>query len=146
MANTNLRAAFVVALSSAGLIYLAVDAKAEPAGTGPIPAISEDDPNFDCRRDGNRVCGRLSPQVKPLVQRLAQRPGYVKPGQWVTPPGTVLVAECFAAYPGVNGRATPELLACLGQPDPSQGDPQVMTWHEHHVNHRNHVNRNLPSA
>lgn len=119
----------------------AFGASATTQATGPITPKAEDDPTFDCRRDGNRVCG--SPRLRLLVKLLAQRPGLVKPGAWVSPPGPVLVAECFAAYPGdgKTGRAPRELIDCLTQPDPRLSDRSVITWHQNHVNHVNHTRR-----
>jgi hypothetical protein len=117
------------------------DAAPIRTGTGPIPVRSEDDPGFNCKVDGNRVCG--TPLLRALVKRLAQRPGLVLPGRWSTPPGPVLVDECFASYPGDGrtGRPPADLLACLAQPDPRQGDPRVITWHQAHVLHQLHANR-----
>lgn len=69
--------------------------------------------------------------------KLAQRPALILPGQWQSPAGPALVAECFASYP----KPGPELLGCLTQPDPRRTDRRVMTLHQNHVNHLNHINR-----
>lgn len=99
---------------------------------------AEGDPGWDCHTQGNRVCG--TPQVRTLVSRLAQRPALTLPGQWTAPAGPALVQECFDSYPGNHGKATPELIGCLSQPDPRKSDPRVMTVaHYQHLQHLHHL-------
>lgn len=135
---TNRRAIAVVALATASLGYLAWSGSPAHAVTGPGSRITEDDPRWNCTTMGNRVCGRGP--VRVAAHRLAMRPSLVKPGQWVTPPGTVLVKECFDSYPypRSNPRSS-ELFACLTQPDPRATDPSVITAHQAHVLHELHI-------
>lgn len=135
----------------AGLATEVTGDRAFDAAKRPVPTtalapqaavrVTEDAAGFDCRHDGNRVCG--TPRLRALVRKLATRPALILPGQWETPNGTALVLECFASYPGngIDGRPGPELIACLQQPDPRATDRRVMTLHQHHINHVNHKTR-----
>lgn len=147
MNQTNRRALAVVLLSASALTGMTVSAVRAHAATtvltAPSPRITEDDPRWNCATMGNRVCG--TGLVRFAAKTLANRPSLVKPGQWVTPPGSVLVKECFDSYPypGPNLRkqAHSELYACLTQPDPRLTDPSVITAHAAHVLHLLHAAR-----
>lgn len=132
--NHNLRVfAAVAGTAVIGAFGLAISPQSAHAAEG--------DPGWNCATQGNRVCGQNSPRVRILVSRLAKRPALTLPGQWVSPAGPALVQECFDSYPGIHGKATPELLSCLAQPDPRISDPRVITLHQAHVLHLRHIAR-----
>lgn len=130
-------AAAVAALTLPVFLVVGCTADGEPGirTTARTPVVAEDDPDFNCHTDGNRVCGTGAPadgyvsryrpptaervcdglagQVFEICTDLAVRPARtVSPGV-TDPDGVTLVAECRAQERVLTDD---ELYDCFDQP------------------------------